>query len=61
MAQTPRKNLKTHEAKQSWFSIFSVVFESQIPNPTSPQHDVFVNTTAPKIEYVFTLSEFSVE
>ena len=31
LAQTPQKNLKFHEAKESEISYFSVVFESQIP------------------------------
>ena len=40
LVQTPLKNFKTHEAKPSEFSHCSVMFESQIPNPTSPQRDV---------------------
>ena len=38
--QSARKNLKSHEAQPSVISNFSVRFESQISNHTSPQGDV---------------------
>ena len=40
LAQSARKNLKSHEAQPSVISNFSVRFESQISNHTSPQGDV---------------------
>ena len=45
MAQTPQKNLKSHEVKPSEISNVSVVFESQIPNSTLRRTMFAINTT----------------
>ena len=52
MAQTPLRNLKSHEAQPSGISNLSVVFESQIPNSTLRRSVFAINTTLhPKLPF----------